>query len=96
MTDFRFSPEAFRDIDEIWEYIAEDNLDAADRVRDEIFTACQRLAEMPGMGHLREDLADEPLRFWPVYSYLIIYRPESKPLEVVRVLHGARDVKRLL
>lgn len=56
----------------------------------EIFAACQRLAQMPGMG-LREDLTDEPLRFWPVYSYLIIYRPETQPLEIVRILHGARS-----
>lgn len=96
MSDFRLSPQAFRDIDEIWEFIAEDNLDAADNVRDEIFAACGKLADMPGMGHLREDLADEPLRFWRVYSYLIIYRPESRPLEIVRVLHGARDIFALL
>jgi antitoxin ParD1/3/4/toxin ParE1/3/4 len=54
------------------------------------------LAQHPLLGHLREDLADEPLRFWPVYSYLIIYRAEKRPIQVVRVLHGARDVKRLL
>ena len=48
------------------------------------------------MGHLRTDLAQEPLRFWPVYSYLIIYRPDAEPLEIVRVLHGARDVAQLL
>ena len=34
------------------------------------------------MGHLRQDLADEPLRFWAVYSYLIIYREDSDPLEM--------------
>jgi plasmid stabilization system protein ParE len=34
--------------------------------------------------------------FWPVYSYLIIYRPDKKPLEVLRVLHGNRDVTRIL
>jgi plasmid stabilization system protein ParE len=96
MSDFRLSPQAFRDIDEIWEFIADDNLDAADRVRDEIFAACGKLAETPGMGHLREDLADEPLRFWRVHSYLIIYRPASRPLEIVRVLHGARDIATIL
>jgi toxin ParE1/3/4 len=42
------------------------------------------------------DLASEPLRFWPVYSYLIIYRPELRPLQVVRILHGSRDVRRIL
>jgi antitoxin ParD1/3/4/toxin ParE1/3/4 len=56
----------------------------------------RRLAEMPEMGHLREDLAEEPLRFWPVYSYLIIYRPDRNPLEVVRVLSGYRDIADLL
>jgi antitoxin ParD1/3/4/toxin ParE1/3/4 len=96
MSDFRLSPQAFRDIDEIWEFIAEDNLDAADNVRNEIFAACEKLADMPEMGHIREYLADEPLRFWRVYSYLIIYRPESRPLEIVRVLHGARDISALL
>lgn len=56
----------------------------------------RRLAEMPEMGHSREDLADEPLRFWPVHSYLIIYRPDRSPLEVVRVLSGYRDIAELL
>jgi plasmid stabilization system protein ParE len=56
----------------------------------------RRLAEMPELGHFREDLADEPLRFWPVHSYLIIYRPDRKPLEVVRVLSGYRDIAELL
>ena len=96
MKGFRLSPQAYQDTDEIWEFIALDNLDAADRVRDKIFEAFEKLAEMPGMGHLRENLAEEPLRFWPVYSCLIIYRPDSRPLEIVRVLHGARDVRNLL
>lgn len=96
MGGFILSPEALRDIEEIWEFISNDNIDAADRVRDEIFSACDKLAEVPGMGHLRTDLAQEPLRFWPVFSYLIIYRPDAKPLEIVRVLHGARDVAQLL
>jgi antitoxin ParD1/3/4/toxin ParE1/3/4 len=56
----------------------------------------RRLAEAPGLGHLRDDLTDEPLRFWAVYSYLIVYRPETDPLEIVRVLHGARDVRAVL
>jgi antitoxin ParD1/3/4/toxin ParE1/3/4 len=56
----------------------------------------RRLAQMPGLGHLREELSDEPVRFFPVYSYLIIYRPETDPLEIVRVLHGARDVHTIL
>lgn len=54
--------------------------------------AMRRLADFPGSGHLREDPTDEPVRFWCVYSYLIVYRSETKSLEVIRVIHGARDV----
>ena len=90
------SEEALSDLDEIWLYIASDSPTAADRVIDEIYQAIYRLAEFPGMGHLREDLIDEPLRFWSVYQYLIIYRAEAQPIEIVRVVSGYRDVTQLL
>jgi antitoxin ParD1/3/4/toxin ParE1/3/4 len=48
------------------------------------------------MGHVREDLSRTPLRFWPVFSYLIIYRSEARPIQILRVLHGARDVQSIL
>ena len=48
------------------------------------------------MGHRREDLTRRDVRFWPIYSYLVIYQPSSRPLLVIAVLHGNRDVKRLL
>jgi plasmid stabilization system protein ParE len=68
-------------------YIASDNPDAAGRVRREIHEACRRLARLPGIGHRREDLTTQPdVRFWGVYSYLIIYR----------VLHAKRDVRQTL
>jgi antitoxin ParD1/3/4/toxin ParE1/3/4 len=54
------------------------------------------LAKTPGAGHTRRNLTDEPVKFFPVYSYLIVYRPETKPLQVVSILHGHRDVERIL
>jgi antitoxin ParD1/3/4 len=51
---------------------------------------------MPGQGHTRKDLTDLPVLFWPVGSYLIVYDPEKRPLEILRVLHGARDVETIL
>jgi len=96
MNSFRLSPEAARDIEEIWEYIARDSVRAARRVRLGLLAACRRLAQHPGLGHRREDLTDKPVLFWPVYSYLIIYNPTTKPLEIVRILHGAQDLPRLL
>jgi plasmid stabilization system protein ParE len=65
-------------------------------VRDAIHDAVGKLAESPDIGHTREDLTDRPVKFWAVYSYLIVYDPASRPLTIVAVLHGARDVERLL
>lgn len=89
---FVLTPEAEGDVLEIWQFIAEDNLVAADRVVERLFNEFRTLAEMPGKGHFRQDLLDERYRFWPVWSYLIVYRWETKPLQVISVVHGARDL----
>lgn len=96
MSRYLLSAEAQADLEEIVDFIADDNPQAAERVLHQLRAAIGRLAELPHLGHLRQDLVAEPLRFWQVYSYLIVYRPEKKPLEVVRVLHTSRDVQRLL
>ena len=96
MKRFRLSPEAADNIREIWEFIAKDNVSAAGRVRQEFYDAIRGIAKMPGKGHTREDLTDKPVRFWPVRSYLIVYRPDTKPLEIVAIIHGARDMPSLL
>lgn len=90
MSGFTIAPAAKADLVEIWD------LDLADRMRDEIFKGIRAAARNPRIGHLRRDLANEPLRFWRVRSYLIIYRSESRPIEVVRILHAARDVNAIL
>ena len=96
MKRYRLTPAAKIDLAEIHEYIRYDSPRAARRVVTRIREAARRLAEYPGIGHVREDLTDRPFRFWPVYAYLIVYRPESRPLEIVRILHGARDAGRIL
>ncbi|MCH7977797.1 MAG: type II toxin-antitoxin system RelE/ParE family toxin [Acidobacteria bacterium] len=96
MNAFLLSPEAAQDLIDIWEFIAGDNIDSADQVCEELQEAIQRIVEMPKKGHLRADLTDKPVRFSPVRSYLIIYRPDTTPLQIVRVLHGARDIESLL
>ena len=53
------------DLDEIWEYIAADNIDAADRWTGKLFDAFEALGQTPGMGHRREDLTRYPVLFWP-------------------------------
>ena len=96
MSQFILSPEANRDLDEIWEYIAEDSIDAADRWLAKLEKAINMLAEMPGIGHTRKDLTNKPVLFYPVGRYLIIYRADRQPIEVIRVLSAYRDVSRLL
>ena len=63
MSKFVLHPEARADLDEIWEYIAADNLDAADRVVEEIYNAIGALARFPHQGHTRPDLSSRPPRF---------------------------------
>jgi antitoxin ParD1/3/4/toxin ParE1/3/4 len=91
MSGFRLHPEAYNDISELWEFIAQDNPEAADRVREEIYDVIQRLVRFPHQGHIRPDLTSRPLRFWRVRDYLIAYAPNEKPLWVVAVLHGRRS-----
>jgi plasmid stabilization system protein ParE len=96
MTAFVLSPEAYQDLTEIYEYIAQDNVDAADRVREELLEAMRGLAEMPGKGHRRTDLTGRPVLFWTVRSYQIIYKPGTGPLDIAAVLHGKRNIRRIL
>lgn len=96
MSGYILAPLAEQDLDGIWEYIAKDNLEAADRVIAEIYDAIQNLVKMPGMGHVREDLADRSHRFWPVRDFLIVYHPDTTPLEIVRVFRGSQDIPSLI
>jgi plasmid stabilization system protein ParE len=84
------------DLDEIWEYIAQDNVDAADRWIGKLFDAFDALALNPGMGHTRNDLTSYPVLFWPVDAYLIIYRVQWQSIEIVAVSQGARDIPAFL
>ncbi len=94
---FVLSPEAADDLVAIWRYIRhQGSIEVADRVESVIRERIVFLARHPGAGHSRKDLSSLPVRFFPVYSYLIVYRPKTKPLQIVAILHGRRDVGRVL
>ncbi|MDQ2687822.1 MAG: type II toxin-antitoxin system RelE/ParE family toxin [Armatimonadota bacterium] len=95
MNKYVLTSQAQVDLADIWLHIAEDNVQAADRLNDSFYAAFVKLAQMPGMGRLRDELAAQTLRVWPIGQYLIIYRPESDPLEIVRVVSGYRDLPAL-
>jgi plasmid stabilization system protein ParE len=91
MSGFALHPEAFADLDDIREFIAEGSPDAADRVITEIFDTFRALPPFPHQGHRRPDLTSRPLRFKLVRDYLIAYAPDESPLWVIGVLHGRRS-----
>ena len=99
MSAYLLTPLARADIFEIWAYIADDSVDAADRVEQAIYDACALLADAPLHGHFRPDLTTRPLRFWTLTrfpNYAVVYRPETAPLQVVAVLHGKTNLRRRL
>ena len=96
MKRFLLTPRAKQDVNEIWDYIADDNIEAADRVLEALEQGMLKLAKTPGIGHRREQLTDKRHGFFLVYSYLIVYRHETKPLQIIRVLHAAHDVQTIL
>jgi toxin ParE1/3/4 len=85
-------PLAELDLIEIWDYIAENNETGADAFIDVIDQKLHTLAERPNMGRPRPELA-EGLRSFPIGRYVIFYRPIPDGVEIVRVLHGARDLE---
>jgi plasmid stabilization system protein ParE len=91
MTGYAFHPQVRSDLDEIWECIRADSLEAANRVNSEILSAIGALVPFPHQGHRRTDLTSRPLRFIRVQDYLIAYAPDEKPLWVIAVMHGHRD-----
>ena len=92
MSGYALHPDAVADLDEIWDYLAKDNIDAADRVLADIHTVLLRLTSSPHIGHRRSDLTPRPLRFHVARGqYLIAYVPEEKPLWVLGIFHGSRN-----
>jgi toxin ParE1/3/4 len=85
------SPEAAEDLLEIWQYIADDNEAAADKFLNEISTTSKMLARNPKAGRERPELAPR-MRSFPVGRYVLFYRPIDDGVEIVRVLHGSRDI----
>ncbi len=91
--NFELTPEADADVRAIWQYIADDDSEvSADRVVARIYAECEKLGEMPSLGHFRDELVDRNYKFWSVWSYLVVYEWGKRPILVISVVHGARDL----
>lgn len=86
---------ARQDLIDIWRYIAPNDLAAADALLDRIDEKCALLARHPRLGVERSDIRPG-LRYLVVGAYLILYRIIEDGIEVVRVVHGRRDLFNLL
>jgi toxin ParE1/3/4 len=92
MTLFRISPRARQDLEDIWLFIAQDNLSAADRFNDLLLTKFKIIAHQPKIGRVREELGPN-IRSFSAGNYIIFYRQLKKNVEIVRILHGSRDIE---
>lgn len=72
--------------------IAEDSPDTAERLRSEFYEGLQALGRSPGIGHYHDELLGRRYRFWNFYSYVVVYAWEARPIRVIGVVHGARDL----
>lgn len=86
---------ALADLHAIRDYIAEQSLDNAALVINRLYEAIQFLTDNPKAGHTRAEIEDLGIRAWPESGFIILYRTDSKPLQVIRIVHGSRDFRRL-
>jgi toxin ParE1/3/4 len=97
MRRYLLTSDAEGDLDGIKDYLVQHG---GKRVAQYVFRhlrdAMVFLGNNPEAGHRREDLTDAPLKFWTVFSYLIVYDPAKRPIEILNVIHGSRDVGSLL
>lgn len=96
MNSYFLSNEALLELDGIWEYIAHDDIEAANRWIAKLLDNCEMLAQNPGVGHSRKEVDDKSIQFWAVGKYLIVYREFDQHIEIVAVTQGSRDIPSFL
>ena len=89
---FALTPEAKSDLKEILLDIAEDSPATAERLRTEFYEGLQALGRSPGIGHFHDELLNRKYRFRNFYSYVVVYVWDARPIQVISVVHGARDL----
>ena len=92
MSTLIISPRAEEDLEEIWNFSASRDAEAADRLINNIISQFDHLLAYPEAGRARHDLLVN-LRSFPIKSYLIFYQPTDDGIEIFRVLHGSRDIQ---
>lgn len=95
MREIFFTKNADFDLDDIYFYISSQSasIDPAERVVQRIKEKVEFLAGHPEAGTVREDhVPNKDIRFWTVFSYLVIYSFDEDSITILRIIHGARDL----
>lgn len=97
MIRYIVSPQAERDLDAIKLFLVrEADVRVTRHVIRGLREGMETVGKSPGIGHSRQDLTELPLKFWRVFSYLVVYDASASPIQIVRILHGARDIQTAL
>ena len=91
MSTLRFRPEASHDLESIWDYVAQRDETAAERLIATLWDGCTLLSRAPMIGRDRHEVSPG-LRSFPIGNYVIFYQPASEGIDIVRILSGARDI----
>ena len=89
------TPLAECDVCDILEYLRQQDPRAEKSVRNKLYEEFREIAKMPSTGHRHRDVPDPVVRVRKVCSYLIFYNVEARPVQILRVLHGKRNIKRI-
>jgi toxin ParE1/3/4 len=95
MAEIRHSPQSEADLEAILEYLHQNQPALAERFATAFYEKGQMLARFPEMGRLRPELAPN-LRSTLVHPYVLFYRVEGETVQIVRILHGKRDLRRII
>ena len=88
------SNQAVEDLEDIWDYIANDNVKRADAFLDKLYTKCLELSELKGVGRSRDDLLPA-LKSFPYKKYIIFFYRTELEINISRILHSGRDISRI-
>ena len=95
MAEIRHSPQSEADLEAILEYLHQNQPALAERFATAFYEKGQALARFPEMGRPRPELAPN-LRSTLVHPYVLFYRVEGETVQIVRILHGKRDLRRII
>lgn len=92
MRTYQLSARARHNLIEILDYLDQHSFSAADKVEQEILDGLSHIAQFPNSGFVRPEISSASHRIWLVHPYLVVYNPETNPITIVSITHGARDI----